>query len=535
MSSFGSSALSTVIFIVFVTVCLSLCVITGPERDEAAEFYTGNQALTDRQNGLAIAGVYISTLTVLTTTGIIALTGADGLLLTASETVSITVLTMVFAEPLRQAGQYTVGDALAVRLPQRSVRAGIAMATLAVCLPYLALQLDSAARVMTFLLDLGHNTTATTACITGIGILMVFYAGAGGMRGTGLVQIIKAAILFTTTGVMCALLISRFHGSLPQLLHAAAGGSGLGSGYLHTGNQYGHTFTGMWSLMGLQLTVIVGAAGLPHVTMRLYAAPTPASARTAMRWASVLTAVFCAMAAIIGLGIPALVGNREVLAADPTGVGGILLLTHHLDRNGLLLTALACAIFITALATVAGLTLAAATSAAHDLITHALRHGETTDHNELRAARWATATIGVLAIVIASIAGGWNLQVLSVVALTTAASALTPTLTYGLFWKRFTSAAASWTIYATIVLTLLLTAFSPQISGTPAAVFPHRAFDWFPLAAPGIITIPTGFIIGWVASLHTGRPCPGQPEDYALTPRTRKTWVTGRARPRSRG
>ena len=111
---------------------------------------------------------------------------------------------------------------------------------------------------------------------------MVFYAGAGGMRGTGLVQIIKAAILFTTTGVMCALLISRFHGSLPQLLDAAAGGSGLGSGYLHTGNQYGHTFTGMWSLMGLQLTVIVGAAGLPHVTMRLYAAPTPASARTAM-------------------------------------------------------------------------------------------------------------------------------------------------------------------------------------------------------------------------------------------------------------
>ncbi|MFE0514185.1 hypothetical protein [Streptomyces sp. NPDC058964] len=371
------------------------------------------------------------------------------------------------------------------------------------------MQLDGVARVLTFLIGLPRDTFAGTACIVGTGLLMVFYAGAGGMRTTSLIQIVKAVALLVLTAAMAMWVLYRFHGDAGELLHAAMSGSGLGTHYLLPGNLDGDTTTSMWSAISLHVTVLFSTAGLPHVIMRLYAAPTPKSARSAARWATAASFAICVMAAFIGLGASALVGRRQLLATDSTGAASILLLARELDTSGLLLALLACVIFITALATVAGLTLAAASSAAHDLFAHALHRGRTTDTDELSAARWAATGIGTSAIALACAAQSWNLEVLSVVALTIAASAITPVLVYALFWPRFTRTGALWVLYGSTALVLLLITFSPQISGSPTAVFPHLHLDRFPLTAPGVITIPTGFALGWLGSIVGGAARPG--------------------------
>lgn len=228
-----------------------------------------------------------------------------------------------------------------------------------------------------------------------------------------------------------------------------------------------------------------------------------------MRCAVWLTSGFCLLLVVIGLGIPALVGNGTVRAVDPSGATGILQLARTLDGSGPLLAAVSCAVFVTALAAVAGLTLAAASSVAHDLYAHAVRRGQVTGHQEVSAARWSSVLIGAAAVALACLAGNWNLQVLSVLALTLAASTLTPTFVYSLLWRRFTRTGALCTLYGTTVLVVLLTALSPQISGSASAAFPHLHFAWFPLAAPGIVTVPAGFLLGCLGST-LGRRAPAR-------------------------
>jgi SSS family solute:Na+ symporter/cation/acetate symporter len=503
MFDMSSSMLVALVLTVFVTVCLFMCVIAGPDRDDPKEFYAANRTLSARRNGLAITGAYISTLTVLSTTGAIALSGLDGLVLAATEVLALAVLGATCARALRKSNGYTLGDTLTTRLPHRSVRLAVGIATLTVCLPYLVLQLDATARVMTYLLGLTHVAGAATACIVVTGLLMMTYATLGGMPGTGLIQVVKAFALLSTTALLAVWVLWRFHGDLPHLVRTAADASGLGDGYLQPGHEYGQGGTAAWDSVSLQLTVVCCAAGLPQVTMRLATAPSPGSARSAMRIATWLTAVFCLLAAVTGLGVSAIVGDARVLGIDPTGADGILVLARELDSSGGLLAALACVIFVTALATVAGVTLAAAATVARDLVGSAPGRGNVGPRAEIRTARWAAVVVGAVAITAAIPARAWNLQLLTVTALTTAASALTPTLVYALFWRRFNRSGALWTLYGGTAVTLVLVALSPQLSGTATSAFPSAHFDWLPLAVPGVISIPTGFALGALGTLLT--------------------------------
>lgn len=523
LTSADTQTFVIVAFLVFVALSMFLCAFTGMDRDGVGDFYTGNRSLRPWQNGLAITGDYLSALTVLGTSGIIALTGFDGLLLACTTVLALAVLMLLLAERLRAAGRFTVGDALADRFPGSPVRVAVCLATLAVCLPYLVLQLSGVSSLMMFLLGLS-GSGARTVCIVILGALMVSFAATGGMRGTGLIQIVKLFLLGAALTVLVGWVLHRFDFDLGRLLTAARAGSGSGPAFLRPGLQYGHSTSGRLDLFSVQCTGVLSAAGLPHITMRLYAAPSPGAARRALRWAVWLTAGFCGGIALIGLAIPALVGDGALRAVDPSGATGILVLARVLDGSGLLLGAVACAVFITALAAVAGLTLAAASSTAHDLYAHALRRGEVSEGQEVRAARVAAMLVGAVAVLLATLTGGWNLQVLSVFALTFAASVLTPVLVYTLLWRGFTRAGALWALYGSAVLVTVLTACSPMISGAPGAVFPARHFDWFPLAAPGVVTVPAAFLLGWLGSL------PGRRAPQARKLRRASTPVTAASR-----
>ncbi|MEY2243744.1 hypothetical protein AB8A21_12520 [Streptomyces sp. BF23-18] len=220
----GSQATVLVLFTALVTVTLLMCVMTGPDRDDLTNFYTGYLSLTPFKNGLAIAGDYISAATVLSTSGIIALAGYDGYVLTVSTALSLVLLMFLLAEPLRNAGRFTMGDVLARTMPGRAVRIASCVVTLSATLPFLVVQLSGAGSLLTFILNIPHGAGARTACIVIVGSLMIIYAALGGMRGTALLQMIKIVILLGTSVVVAALVLNRFGWNPGDLLRAAQHG-----------------------------------------------------------------------------------------------------------------------------------------------------------------------------------------------------------------------------------------------------------------------------------------------------------------------
>ncbi|MGP3947819.1 sodium/solute symporter [Streptomyces sp. 7N604] len=505
-SDFGSETQTTVllIFTVLVTVTLLLCVMAGPDRDDLANFYTGYRRLTPFKNGLAIAGDYISAATVLSTTGIIALAGYDGFVLATSTGLSLVLLMFLLAEPLRNAGQYTMGDVLARNMPGPAVRIAAAVITLAASLPFLVVQLSGAGSLLIFILDIPLDG-AKTACIVIVGTLMIVYAGLGGMRGTALVQIIKIVLLLAVSVFVAVLVLNRFDWSTDALLQAAQRGSGAGSAYLEQGLQLGRSTSAQLDFISLQFTVVLGVGCLPHVTMRLYSAKDAPAVRRSMSWAVGAVTTFCLLVIIMGAGAAALVGSRLITRADPHGKTSVLMLSRALGQETsvsetLLYSAVAGMVFITLLSSVAGMTLAAASSLAHDLYAHAIRRGRAHPRTEMTVAGWTVAAVGTTAIVLAVLVQNWNVAVLTTLAVCIGASAVAPALTYSLFWRGFTRTGLLATLYGGAACALVLMIFSKAVSGTPDAVFPDTDFHWFPLQSTGLISVPVGYLAGWLGS-----------------------------------
>jgi SSS family solute:Na+ symporter/cation/acetate symporter len=504
--SSGTQALVLVLFTTLVTVTLLMCVMAGPDRDDLTNFYTGYLSLTPLKNGLAIAGDYISAATVLSTTGIIALTGYDGYVLAVSTALSLVLLMFLLAEPLRNAGRFTMGDVLARNMPGRAVRIAACLVTLSATLPFLVVQLSGAGSLLTFILDIPHAAGARTASIVIVGTLMIIYAAIGGMRGTALIQMIKIVLLLGTSIAVAALVLNRFDWSPGDILRAAQHGSGAGPAYLQQGLQLGTSTGGRLDFVGFQITVILGVACLPHITMRLYSAQDVPAVRRSMSWAVGTVTAFCLLVIIMGTGAAALVGSQYITAADPHGRTSVLMLSQMLGGAPgsagatILYSAVAGMVFITLLSSVAGMTLAAASSLAHDLFAHAVRRGQAEPRTEMTVAAWTSVAVGIVAIGLAAMVQYWDAGVLTTLAICIGASAVAPALTYSLFWRGFTRTGLLATLYGGAACALLLMVFSKAVSGTPSAVFPHADFDLFPMQSTGLISIPFGYLAGWLGS-----------------------------------
>ncbi len=302
----------------------------------------------------------------LSTTGIVALTGYDGYVLAVSTALSLVLLMFLLAEPLRNAGRFTMGDVLARTMPGRAVRVAACVVTLSATLPFLVVQLSGAGSLLTFILDLPHVTGARTVCIVIVGTLMIIYAALGGMRGTALIQMIKIVILLGTSTAVGALVLNRFDWSPGAMLRAAQHGSGAGSAFLRQGLELGTSTSERLDFIGLQITVVLGVACLPHITMRLYSAQDVPAVRRSMSWAVGTVTTFCLLVIVMGTGAAALVGSRSIAEADPQGRTSVLMLSQLLGgapgsmATTLVYSAVAGMVFITLLSSVAGMTLAAA-------------------------------------------------------------------------------------------------------------------------------------------------------------------------------
>ncbi|MFF0135510.1 cation acetate symporter [Streptomyces sp. NPDC005227] len=512
MSGGDGQSLAVVVFLGFVAVSLLLCGLAAADLDDPEHFYAGGSAAFGPVGGgLAIAGDYISAATLLSTTGSVALDGADGMLFAGATVVSLYLVLRILGEPLRRGGVFTLGDFLADRLGDPTVRRALGVATLVVLTPLLLVQLGTAGHIMAAMFGLPDG--ALTGCTVAGGALMVCYAAFGGMRGTGYVQILKVGVTVTAVVLVAGIVLARFGWSPPALFEAARKHSGAGTAYARPGLHFGPSLAGRLDLISFQTTLLVGAACLPHITMRLHPLRDARTARRAVGWAVGPVALVCAGVVVAGLGACALIGREALRAADPGGGTALLMVTGALDpadgvaRHSMLFAIVACAVFATTLAAVAGITLAAASSLARDFRNRPA-HGAAggSPAREIRRARVAIVLVGAAAVVLsAALADRGRLTLISL-SFTVAASVLAPVLLYALFLPGHSATGVRWTVYGTMPLIVLLLTGSPAVSGIPTAIFPDHDVHWFPLQTPGLITIPAGFLLGLVGRHRSRTP-----------------------------
>lgn len=493
----GSAFPVFLVFALFVACTLFLSVGGTRDQDSLGEFYTGRRRLSPFRNGLAIFGSYMSAAGLLGNPGLIALNGYDGFPYLLAPAVAWSVLLLLVAEPYHGMTRFTVGDSLARRLRPRPTHLASGIATLVISLLYLTAQLVGAGTLAAPVLGI-HGPGAQRIIVAFLGVLMILYVIVGGMRAATLVQQVKAVLLLAGGLFLASVALSRFGWSPAALLDAAARHSGSGDDYLRPGISFGDTTSKLDSL-SLQLAFLLGAAGLPHVLMRVGTVPTGPDARRSVQWATLLVTSFSAIAALLGLGAAALLGSHAISADSPTGNTAVIQLSGLLG-GPLLLTLVSCLVFATIVAVVAGLTLTAAASLAHDIYGGWLKHGSAPEQAELRMARTGAVLVGAAAIVLSMCAQHLNVSFLVGLAFAIAASAVLPTILFNLWWKGFTTKGAVWSVYGGLLSSLLLVALSPAVSGNPTALLPHAGFAVFPLRNPGIISIPLGFLLGWCGS-----------------------------------
>ncbi|MHC3456159.1 solute symporter family protein, partial [Streptomyces prasinus] len=493
------------LFALFVLATLGITVWAGRQTKDAADFYAGGRQFSAFQNGLAVSGDYMSAASFLGIAGAIALFGYDGFLYSIGFLVAWLVALLLVAEPLRNSGRYTMGDVLAYRMRQRPVRTAAGTSTIVVSIFYLLAQMAGAGVLVSLLLGITSDA-GKILIVALVGVLMVVYVSIGGMKGTTWVQMVKAVLLIGGTILITFLVLLKFNFNISDLLGKAAENSGAGASFLEPGLQYGGSGTTKLDFISLGIALVLGTAGLPHILIRFYTVPNAKAARKSVNWAIGIIGGFYLMTIALGFGAAALISRDEIIASNPSGNTAAPLLALHLGGvdstwGAILLATISAVAFATILAVVAGLTLASSSSFAHDIYANVIRKGKATDKEEMKAARLATIFIGVVSIALGALARDLNVAGLVALAFAVAASANLPTILYSLFWKRFTTQGALWSIYGGLTVAVGLVLFSPVVSGDPTAMFPDVDFAWFPLKNPGIISIPFGFLMGWLGTV----------------------------------
>jgi cation/acetate symporter len=493
----GNPALNISIFGAFVAITLIVVLRASRNNKTAADYYAAGRSFTGPQNGTAIAGDYLSAASFLGICGAIAVNGYDGFLYSIGFLVAWLVALLLVAELMRNTGKFTMADVLSFRLKQRPVRLAAATTTLVVCFFYLLAQMAGAGGLVSLLLGI-DDKVGQSIVVAGVGTLMIVYVLIGGMKGTTWVQIIKAALLIAGAFVMTVWVLALHGFNLSGLLGAAAEKGG--AAVLDPGLQYGLTGLSRLDFISLALALVLGTAGLPHVLMRFYTVPTAREARRSVVWAIWLIGVFYLFTLVLGYGASALIGKDAILAA-PGGVNSAAPLLAFELGGPILLGLISAVAFATILAVVAGLTITAATSFSHDVYASVIKKGKAAPKTEVKVARITVVVIGILAIIGGIGVQGQNVAFLVALAFAVAASANLPTILYSLYWKRFTTRGALWSMYGGLGSAIILIAFSPVVSGSETAMIQGVDFHWFPLSNPGIVSIPLGFIFGWVGSI----------------------------------
>lgn len=483
------------LFLIIVALTLIVTYIASKRTKTTSDFYTAGSSLTGWQNGLAIAGDYMSAASFLGIAGMIALSGFDGFFYSIGFLVAYLVVLYIVAEPLRNLGKFTVADMIAARFKEKNVRGVAALNTITISIFYMIAQLVGAGALIKLLLGLDYIYSVLI-----VGVLMTVYVVFGGMMATSWVQIIKALLLMAGTILISFMVFAKFDFSVMKMFDHLKTATPLGTGFLNPGNK----FKDPLDTISLNLALVLGTAGLPHILTRFFTVKDAVTARKSVVFATWIIGIFYVMTIFLGFGSAAFVGYDKIVAANAAGNMAAPLLAQALGGD-FLFALISAVAFATILAVVAGLVLSAASAFAHDFYSQILRHGKATEKEQVVAARWASIGVSALSIILALFAQKMNVAFLVALAFAVAASANLPIILFTIFWKRFNTTGAVTGMVVGLLSALVLVAIGPNVWSPEAGKAVLVGQPLFPLGNPGIVSIPLGFIGAYLGTVLSSK------------------------------
>nr|WP_202404856.1 cation acetate symporter [Shimazuella alba] len=476
-----------------VAITLVITFFAARKTNTTSEFYTAGGGLTAWQNGLAIAGDYMSAASFLGIAGMIALTGFDGFFYSIGFLVAYLVVLYLVAEPLRNLGKYTMADVIASRFKNKNIRSVVALNSIAISIFYMIAQLVGAGALIKLLLGLDYSTSVLI-----VGVLMTVYVVFGGMMATSWVQIIKAVLLLIGTFIISVMVFAKFDFSITNMFQHMKEATPLGDAFLNPGNKFKDGLDNI----SLNLGLVLGTAGLPHILIRFFTVKDAPTARKSVVNATWIIGIFYIMTIFLGFGAAAFVGTGVIEKANAAGNMAAPLLAKALGGD-FLFAFISAVAFATILAVVAGLVLSAASAFAHDFYSHIIRKGEASEKEQMNAAKWASVGVSIISIILALFAQKLNVAFLVGLAFAVAASANLPVILFTIFWRRFNTTGAIASMLVGLFSSLILVAISPNVWSPEVGKAILVGDPLISLTNPGIISIPLGFLAAYLGTIFS--------------------------------
>ncbi|WP_052573502.1 sodium/solute symporter [Haloferula sp. BvORR071] len=488
-------------FLAFVALTLVITWLSARKAKGSAAYFAAGRSIKGWQNGLAVAGDYMSAASFLGISGMIAFKGYDGFMYSVGFLVAYLTVLLLVAEPLRNAGKYTMADLLAYRMSPRPVRAMASLSTLMVSTIYMIAQMVGAGGIIKELIHIEF-----APAVIGVGVLMLVYVVFGGMLATTWVQIIKAVLLMGGAFALSWLVLGKHDYSLTKFFtavgHADYAGTAPPKNLLDPGMKYGASVNpwGPLDFISLALGLVLGTAGLPHILVRFYTVPDAKTARVSVAWAIGVIGVFYILTTFFGFGAATVLPKPDIMIGAKENTNMVAPILAKALGGELFFAFISAVAFATILAVVAGLTMSASTSFAHDFYSNVMKHGkDTAPETEVKVARITAFFVGAVSIGIAIKMGPTaNAAFLVGLAFAVAASANLPVILFSIFWKRFNTAGAVGGLATGLASAVILILLSPNgIFGKEGALFP--------LENPGIVSIPLGFLGAYLGTIFSPR------------------------------
>ncbi|NJO14717.1 MAG: cation acetate symporter [Thioploca sp.] len=481
-----------VMFLLFVSATLGITYWAAQRTKTAKDFYTAGGGITGLQNGLAIAGDYMSAASFLGISGLVYAKGYDGLIYSIGFLVGWPIIMFLMAEQLRNLGKYTFADVASYRLQQTPIRTMAACGTLVTVLLYLIAQMVGAGQLIELLFGLDYWMAVVI-----IGMLMILYVVFGGMLATTWVQIIKAILLLGGATFLAVMVLSTFGFSFEEMFNKAIEVHKDHDKIMAPGNLVSDPV----SAISLGLGLMFGTAGLPHILMRFFTVANAKEARKSVFYATGFIGYFYILTFIIGFGAIVLVStNPEYLQADGSLRGGgnmpAIHLSHALGGN-IFLGFISAVAFATILAVVSGLTLAGASAVSHDLYANVFKRGQVDELQEMRISKIATVLLGILAIYLGIQFQKQNVAFMVGLAFAVAASANFPVLILSIFWSGLTTRGALLGGFIGLFTAIGLVIIGPTVWVDVL----KNAEPIFPYKYPALFSMAAAFLSTWFFSM----------------------------------
>jgi cation/acetate symporter len=479
-------------FVAFVLLTLAITWWAAKRTKSTSDFYAAGGGITGFQNGIAIAGDYMSAASFLGISALVYATGYDGLIYSIGFLVGWPIIMFLMAEPLRNLGKFTFADVVSYRLQATPIRAMAATGTLVTVAFYLIAQMVGAGQLIELLFGLDYLYAVVI-----VGVLMILYVTFGGMIATTWVQIIKACLLLFGATLISILVLAQFNFDISAFLAKAVEVHPKHGAIMLPGAQVANPI----SAISLGTALMFGTAGLPHILMRFFTVKDAKEARKSVFWATTFIGYFYILTFIIGFGAIVLVStNPQFLDSKGALLGGANMAAVHLANavgGNLMLGFISAVAFATILAVVSGLTLSGASAVSHDLYASVFRKGRVAEGAELRVSKITTVVLGIVAIVLGVLFEKINVAFMVGLAFAIAASANFPVLLLSMLWKGLTTRGAFLGGFTGLISALVLTVLSPSIW----TLVLHLPDAPFPYTSPAIFTMPLSFLVCWLGSI----------------------------------